>query len=49
MKRGKRIKEARTQVDKTKLYNLDEAVNLMKELKFAKFDESIDVVYKNRS
>jgi len=46
MKRGKRIKEARTHVDKTKLYNLDEAVVLMKELKFAKFDESIDVAVK---
>ena len=51
MKRGKAITATREKVDKTNLYNLDEAVKLMKELKWAKFDESVDmsvkIVYKS--
>ena len=51
MKRGKKITEARHKVDKTKLYELDEAIALLKEVKFSKFDESVDlavkVVYKS--
>lgn len=46
MNRGKKIKQARERVDKTKLYNLDEAVTMMKELKYAKFDESVDLAIK---
>ena len=46
MKRGKKITAARGKVDKTNLYTLDEAVKLMKELKIAKFDESIDMSIK---
>lgn len=46
MKRGKTITEARSKVDKTILYSPDEAVKLMKELKWAKFDESIDLSIK---
>lgn len=46
MKRGKTITAARSKVDKTNLYSLDEAVKLMKELKWAKFDESIDMSIK---
>ena len=46
MKRGKKITEAKAKVDKTQLYNLDEAVALMKELKFAGFEESIDMAVK---
>ena len=46
MKRGKNIRDTRAKVDKTKLYNLDEAVALMKECKFAKFDETIDLSVK---
>jgi len=46
MKRGKKITAARGKVDKTNLYTLEEAVKLMKELKIAKFDESIDMSIK---
>ena len=46
MKRGKKITAARDKVDKTNLYTLEEAVKLMKELKTAKFDESIDMSIK---
>ena len=46
MKRGKQITAARDKVDKTNLYGLDEAVKLMKDLKTAKFDESIDMSIK---
>lgn len=46
MKRGKQITAARGKVDKTNLYSLEEAVKLMKELKTAKFDESIDMSIK---
>ncbi len=46
MKRGKKITAARAKVDKTNLYSLDEAVKLMKELKVANFDESVDMSIK---
>lgn len=46
MKRGKKISEGKSKVDKTKLYELADAVNMMKELKYAKFDESIDMAVK---
>ena len=46
MKRGKKMKEARSKVDKTNLYSLEEAVAMMKELSFVKFDESIDASIK---
>jgi large subunit ribosomal protein L1 len=46
MKRGKTITAARAKVDKTNLYSLEEAVKIMKELKWAKFDESIDMSIK---
>ncbi len=46
MKRGKKITERRAKVDKTHLYNLDEAVAMMQEMKFAGFDESVDLAIK---
>ncbi len=46
MKRGKKINEARARVDKANLYELENAVQLMKELKYSKFDESIDIAIK---
>jgi len=46
MKRGKKITAAREKVDKTILYSVEDAVKLMKELKIAKFDESIDMSIK---
>ena len=46
MKRSKKITKAREGVDKTKLYSVDEAVKLMKELKHVKFDESVELAIK---
>ncbi len=46
MKRGKKINDARGKVDKANLYGLEEAVALMKELAFGKFDESVDLSVK---
>ena len=46
MKRGKKITEARAKVDKTVLHSVEDAIKLMKELKWAGFDESIDLSIK---
>jgi len=46
MKRGKKITDARAKVDKTKLYNLEEAVKMLKELKISKFDETVEAAVK---
>lgn len=43
MNRGKKITAAREKVDKTSLYGLEEAVTLMKDLKFSKFNETVEV------
>lgn len=43
MKQTKKTTEAKSKVDKKKLYNLEEAVKVMKEIKFAKFDETVEV------
>ncbi len=44
--RGKKYKEKSKLVDRKKLYSPDEAVKLVKEASFAKFDESIDLSVK---
>ena len=44
--RGKKIVSARQKVDKTALLTSEDAVALMKELKFAKFDESVEIAIK---
>ena len=41
MKHGKKIQEAKAKIDKQTLYSVDEAVGLMRNAKFAKFDESV--------
>ncbi|HPS57161.1 MAG TPA: 50S ribosomal protein L1 [Spirochaetota bacterium] len=46
MKRGKMITAAREKVDKTILHSVEDAIKMMKELKFAKFDESVDMSVK---
>ncbi len=43
MATGKNIKKSKEQVDRTKLYGLDEALELLKSGAFAKFDETVDV------
>jgi len=42
-KEGKRIRAAREGIDRTKLYGLDEALELLKARTTAKFDETIEV------
>jgi large subunit ribosomal protein L1 len=43
MAEGKRLRAAKTAIDRNKLYTLDEAVKLVKERAKAKFDETIEV------
>ena len=43
MKKGKRYLEVIKNVDRTKLYDTDEAIKLVKENATAKFDETIEV------
>lgn len=43
---GKNHKASKDKVDRTKAYMLDEALALVKETAFAKFDESVDVAVK---
>ncbi len=40
---SKRVKAARSKIDRAKVYSLDEALKLAKENATAKFDESIDI------
>jgi large subunit ribosomal protein L1 len=42
-KRGKTYRDAREKVDRTREYSPSEAVRLVKELKRAKFDESVEI------
>ncbi len=41
--RGKKYLEARKMIDRTKTYSLTEAVGLLKKIKTAKFDESVEL------
>ncbi len=43
MKRSKKYLEAVKQVEKEKLYNILEAIELSKKVSYKKFDESIDM------
>lgn len=43
MATGKNIKNAKGLVDRSKLYGIDEALELLKKATFAKFDETVDV------
>ena len=45
-KASKRYAEASAKVDKTKVYSSEEAINLAKETKSAKFDETVDLAFK---
>ena len=42
-KHGKKYNEVKKLVDRTKFYNLDEAIELVKKMSYAKFDESVEV------
>lgn len=43
MATGKQFKASKEKVDRSKTYQVDEALALVKEMAFAKFDESVDV------
>ncbi|AFG36646.1 50S ribosomal protein L1 [Spirochaeta africana] len=43
MKRGKKFIEAQQQVDRERQYPLDEALQLVKKVAFAKFDETVEL------
>jgi len=43
MKRGKKYQEAVKKLDKSKVYGLSEASTLIKEMAFAKFDETVEL------
>ena len=43
MKKGKKLVEALKQVDRTKVYTLEEAVALVKKTAIAKFDSSVEI------
>ncbi|MBQ4176291.1 MAG: 50S ribosomal protein L1, partial [Lachnospiraceae bacterium] len=43
MKRGKKYQEAAKQIDHSQLYEMSDAVALVKKTAFAKFDETIEV------
>lgn len=45
-KRGKKYLKAREQVDRSKRYSLEEAISLMKKLKYTRFDESADASFR---
>lgn len=45
-KASKRYSEATKKVDKTKLYSSDDAIKLAKEIKTAKFDETVDLAFR---
>jgi large subunit ribosomal protein L1 len=40
---GKKIREARKQIDREKKYELHDALQLVKETAFARFDESVEM------
>lgn len=41
--RGRRYKDAKKKIDRTKKYVLEEAVKILKGIRFAKFDESVEL------
>jgi large subunit ribosomal protein L1 len=45
-RRGKKYKEALSKVDRTKLYDLEEAIEIAKKISFAKFDETVETAIK---
>src|SRR5947208_13669704 len=40
---GKKYREAASQVDQSRVYSIDEAVELTKKVAFAKFDETVEL------
>ena len=46
MATGKKFKASKDKIDRTRIYTVDEALALVKETAYAKFDESVDVSVK---
>ena len=46
MKKGKKYIEAAKQVDSTKQYTVEEAVELLKKVRFEKFDASVEIAFR---
>jgi large subunit ribosomal protein L1 len=46
MSKGKKYREATAKYDRQEIYDLEKAVDMVKELAFAKFDETIEVAMK---
>src|SRR5215210_5628676 len=42
-KKGKKYKQALSQIDQQKAYSLDDGLSLVKKVAFAKFDETVEV------
>ena len=42
-KSGKKMKDAKARIDRSQVYPLEEAISLVKDTAFAKFDETVDV------
>ena len=42
-KRGKKYKEVSKLVDKTKTYNIEEAIELIKKVSYTKFDGTVEL------
>lgn len=45
-KQSKKFTEALAKVDTTKLYSIDDAIKLAKDVAFAKFDETVDLAFR---
>jgi large subunit ribosomal protein L1 len=45
MKQSKNMKSALAKFDKSKLYRLEDAIRILKELKFSKFNENVDLAF----
>jgi large subunit ribosomal protein L1 len=45
-KKGKRYAEAAAKYDKERQYSIDEAITLLKSIAFAKFDETVEAVFR---
>jgi large subunit ribosomal protein L1 len=46
MKKGKQYREMLAKVDRTQRYNIEEAVQLVKDTSYAKFDATVEIAYK---
>jgi large subunit ribosomal protein L1 len=46
MNGGKKIRAAKKQIDPAIMYNLEDAIQVLKELSFAKFDETLEIAMK---